>query len=172
MIDRLGCLLDSPRRRVRVTHSVAWLLVGAALLAVTVGLTIAPGASEDPHLVRLRRITYSDIAPYLDARHVVQDGLLKVCAPNNFARLPRDPVLETLADIAARDYPYMISPELRRTRTFPAEGDSPWGFFARENVKEAMLPYFIKAKHFMMDAYLARVKAERERAEKGGHAPG
>ena len=123
----------------RITFTV---LFGTFVLAALFWIFDRPTDAE-----RLERLTYEEARPYLEARYTVREDWLWLCKPDNFAKLPRDPLLERVSRETALQYHAIVQHNPRLTDYSPyAPCNSPWGAFADPDVKKLLLPCFEEAK--------------------------
>jgi len=136
-------------------HSIFIGMLGAALLAIGVFALTDYAARPAPFIrttEEIKRITYEEVAPYLDAMMVAEGGMIYYeCKGDNLRMVPnrRDP-LETLARRASSRFfqgTRAISHHLKARGILPpANGSSPWGAFSLPEIKEEILPFFEEAK--------------------------
>lgn len=125
------------------------LLVIVAATAALIG--IAPfwsaHASKPTDPVRLKRLRYEEIQPYLEARYTIREGRLWLCTPTNFAKIPHDPLLEQVSRETAELFwatGQKITPfiDLSTYR----DADSPWGAFADPRIRALVTPSLEEAR--------------------------
>lgn len=153
-VQRLQGELGRQGRKLVVRTIIAG--TGAVALAL---LWFAYGR-KTADLERLEKLTYDQATPYLEARFTVREGRIWLCTPDNFAKLPRDPLLEGLSreTAAVFDGTGRMFPRLIDFSRFGYE-DSPWGTFKDPRMREVLLPSFEEAKKRL----LATMRAEQGR---------
>lgn len=144
--------------RIVVFAAISITAMGAALsFALARGWLFAPPASFEDHIMQA---DYETMRPLFEARYVAKlDGHPWLCTDNNFAHLPRrDPVLEGLAIFTVERFWEKHGSIRPYSHGHYRDGDSPWGIFAQEALKEKMLPVLKEAKPL----YIELVRKYRE----------